>query len=573
MVKEYWQRLARSRRKSLALLCIGIPAVLFGAAAWYDHEVSLRAAREQVSAAADGLAEHARTVLSSAELVLDRIADRIDDAGWQEVGATSWLHDHLRHIANDLREVESIFVVDPDGHIAASSRAFPMERFDVSMRDYYLVAREGQSSVYVSAPFRGKMSGTVAFTVSKPLIRKGKFDGVLAVTLFPGYFHDFYRSVLKHPDAAAAALVRADGHVLVRYPQVSQDILRLQPDEPLMKAVASNAASGTLWARSLINGRDEVSEFRRVERQPLYAVFALDRQAYLTPWYWRVAAWAAFAALAGAAMFLAMDQVMRRLETEKEQLRLLLAEGERRREAESRLLQSQKFEALGQVTGGVAHDFNNLLAAIMGALAMLRKRASDAKELELLTLAQEAAAKGAKITQQMLAFARRESIQAEIVDINQAVNGMSELLRHTVGSGVTVSYALAKDLPTARIDPVGLEMAVLNLAANARDAMPDGGKLVISTTALDTGSGAAPHSIVIAVSDNGSGMSEEIRARAFEPFFTTKGPGHGTGLGLASVYGFATQAGGSVEIDSSVGAGTTVRIILPSADQRRAAAQ
>jgi signal transduction histidine kinase len=574
MVMEYWQRLARSRRRSLALLCIGIPAVLFGAAAWYDHEVSLRAAHEQVSAAADGLAEHARTVLSSAELVLDRVADRIGNAGWEEIGASSWLHDHLRHIAMDLREVESIFVVDPSGHIAASSRAFPMERFDVSMRDYYLVARGGQSSVYVSAPFRGKMSGTVAFTVSKPLIRNGKFDGVVAVTLFPGYFRDFYRSVLKHSDAAAAALVRTDGHVLVRYPQMSRDdMMRLKPDDPLMKAVAGDTPGGTLWATSPLNGRDEVSEFRRVEHQPLYAVFALDRQAYLTPWYWRVGTWAVFAALAGAAMFLAIDQVMRRLETEKEQLKLLVAEGERRREAESRLLQSQKLEALGQLTGGVAHDFNNLLAAIMGALAMLRKRTSDGKELELLTLAEEAAVKGAKITQQMLAFARRESIQAEIVDINEAVNGMTELLRHTVGSGVTVNYQLGKDLPPARIDPVGFEMAVLNLAANARDAMPNGGMLVISTAKLDGGHGEAPSSIVIAVGDNGSGMSEEIRARAFEPFFTTKGPGHGTGLGLASVYGFATQAGGSVEIDSSVGKGTTVRIILPGADQRRVAAQ
>jgi two-component system NtrC family sensor kinase len=573
MVKEYWQRLARSRRRSLAVLCTAIPAVLFSAAAWYDHEVSLRSAREQVAAAADGLAEHARTVLSSAELVLDRVADRIGNVGWQEIDRSSWLHDHLSRIAKDLREVESIFVVEPGGHIAASSRAHPMERFDVSMRDYYLVARGGQSSIHVSAPFRGKMSGTVAFTVSKPLIRNGRFDGVVAVTLFPGYFHDFYRSVLKHPDAAAAALIRSDGHVLVRYPPVSRDIMRLEPDEPLMKVVASNAASGTLWARSPINGRDEVSEFRRVEQHPLYAVFALDRRAYLTPWYWRVAAWAAFAAFAGAAMFLAMDQVMQRLETEKEQLKLLLAEGERRRAAESWLLQSQKFEALGQVTGGVAHDFNNLLAAIVGALGMLRKRTADAKGLELLTLAEEAAAKGSKITQQMLAFARRESIQAEMVDINRAVNGMTELLRHTVGPAVTVSYELEKELPPAMIDPVGFEMAVLNLAANARDAMPNGGRLVVSTSRLDAGPGEAPQSVVVAVSDNGSGMPEEVRARAFEPFFTTKGPGQGTGLGLASVYGFATQAGGSVEIDSNIGKGTTVKIILPAADQRRAAAQ
>jgi signal transduction histidine kinase len=567
MVKEYLQGLARSRRRSLALLCIGIPAVLFGAAAWYDHEVSLRAAREQVSSTADALAEHARTVLSSAELVLDRAADRIGGASYDSLAASSWLHDHLLRIARELPEVESVFVVDPSGHIAASSRAYPMERYDVSMRDYFVVARNGSTSAYVSAPFRGKLSGTVAFTVSKPLIRNGKFDGVIAVTLFPGYFHDFYRSVLKHPDAAAAALVRSDGHVLVRYPETSRDILRLAPDDPLMQVVAGNKQSGTLWATSSISGRDEVAEYRRVEQQPLYAVFALDRQAYLRPWYWRVAAWAAFATLAGAAMFLAMDQVTRRLEREKEQLRLLLAEGERRREAESRLLQSQKFEALGQVTGGVAHDFNNLLGAIMGALTMLRRRASDPKEVELLTLAEEAADKGAKITQQMLAFARRQSIEAEIVDINEAVKGMSELLRHTVGSGVTIHYELAQDVPPARIDPVGFEMAILNLATNARDAMPQGGTLIISTTRCAGEADRAGDAIAVAVSDDGTGMPDEVRQRALEPFFTTKGPGRGTGLGLASVYGFATQAGGSVIIQSNVGSGTTVRIILPSASQ------
>ena len=259
-----------------------------------------------------------------------------------------------------------------------------------------------------------------------------------------------------------------------------------------------------------------------------------------------------------------MDQVTRRLEREKEQLKLLLAEGERRREAESRLLQSQKFEALGQVTGGVAHDFNNLISAIMGALAMLRKRANDPKQIELLALAEEAADKGAKITQQMLAFARRESIEAEIVDVNEAVKGMSELLRHTVGPGVTISYELGADVPPARIDPVGFEMAILNLAGNARDAMPEGGTLIIATARAGKAGGAA-NQIVVAVSDNGSGMSEEVRQRALEPFFTTKGPGRGTGLGLASVYGFATQSGGSVTIESSIGTGTTVRMMLPSA--------
>ena len=134
----------------------------------------------------------------------------------------------------------------------------------------------------------------------------------------------------------------------------------------------------------------------------------------------------------------------------------------------------------------------------------------------------------------MLAFARRESIEAEIVDINQAVKGMSELLRHTVGPGVTISYELAADLPPARIDPVGFEMAILNLAGNARDAMPEGGTLIIATARARAAGGAADQ-IAVAVSDNGSGMSEEVRHRALEPFFTTKGPGRGTGLGLASV--------------------------------------
>ncbi|MGA9580571.1 MAG: ATP-binding protein [Allosphingosinicella sp.] len=236
---------------------------------------------------------------------------------------------------------------------------------------------------------------------------------------------------------------------------------------------------------------------------------------------------------------------------------------EERAHAEEQLRQAQKMQALGQLTGGIAHDFNNLLTVIQGSADILRRPGiAEAKRIRFADAIVQTAGRAAALTGQLLAFARRQPLQPEIVDLNAHIRGMIDLLDRTLGERVEIRTDLAEGLCAIEVDPAQLESAILNVAVNARDAMPEGGALTLHT-------GEAPplndgrQAIFVAVSDNGTGIDEEVLSRIFEPFFTTKSVGKGTGLGLSQVYGFAAQTGGDVKVESVVGEGTTVTLILP----------
>jgi PAS domain S-box-containing protein len=241
-----------------------------------------------------------------------------------------------------------------------------------------------------------------------------------------------------------------------------------------------------------------------------------------------------------------------------------------RAKLEQDLRQAHKMEAIGQLTGGLAHDFNNLLTVITGNLEMLEPGLRRAEDRELLKEAQEAADLGAKLAGRLLAFGRRQPLNPRPIELGTLAAGMMDLLRRTLGESIAIEPRLAKTR-TVVVDPGQVENTLLNLAINARDAMPNGGNLIIETADADIDRDyAAAHGDVepgayalLAVSDTGVGMTEEVRQRAFEPFFTTKGPGAGSGLGLSMVYGFVKQSGGHVQIYSEVGRGTSVRVYLP----------
>lgn len=233
-----------------------------------------------------------------------------------------------------------------------------------------------------------------------------------------------------------------------------------------------------------------------------------------------------------------------------------------RRIAEQRMAQTQKLEAIGQLTGGVAHDFNNLLTVIIGGLNMLLKRIEDPKQREIAEHMLDAAKRGDRLTKQLLAFSRGKRMELAPVDLHQLAPGMEELLRRSVGADVTIAFELADDARWVRSDANQLELAILNLVINARDAMPTGGRIIISTRTSDT----RDDFIELAVTDTGLGMPREVAERAMEPFFTTKPAGKGTGLGLAQVFGAARQSGGDVEIDSAPDRGTSIRLLLPRID-------
>jgi hypothetical protein len=249
------------------------------------------------------------------------------------------------------------------------------------------------------------------------------------------------------------------------------------------------------------------------------------------------------------------------------------AAAERLRATEEALLQSQKMEAVGQLTGGIAHDFNNLLTGIVGSLDLLQTRLNQGRTdnvARYINAAMTSANRAAALTHRLLAFARRQPLIPKNVDVNQLVVSLEDLLRRTIGETIDLGIVAAEDLWSTLCDPNQLESALLNLAINARDAMPDGGKLAIATSnarldsvTADTPALSPGDYVCITVTDTGVGMSAEVAARAFDPFFTTKPIGQGTGLGLSMIYGFARQSNGHVTIDSKVGQGTTVRLYLP----------
>jgi PAS domain S-box-containing protein len=246
---------------------------------------------------------------------------------------------------------------------------------------------------------------------------------------------------------------------------------------------------------------------------------------------------------------------------------------ERLKAAEEALLQSQKMEAVGQLTGGIAHDFNNLLTGIVGSLDLLQTRLDQGRTdnvARYINAAMTSANRAAALTHRLLAFARRQPLIPKSVDVNQLVVSLEDLLRRTIGETIDLEIAASDDLWSTLCDPNQLESALLNLAINARDAMPDGGKLAIATAnarldgaTADTPALSPGDYICIGVTDSGTGMSAEVAARAFDPFFTTKPIGQGTGLGLSMIYGFARQSNGHVTIDSKLGQGTSVRLYLP----------
>jgi signal transduction histidine kinase len=253
--------------------------------------------------------------------------------------------------------------------------------------------------------------------------------------------------------------------------------------------------------------------------------------------------------------------------------RLLTSEIETRKAAEDQIRQMQRIEAVGQLTGGLAHDFNNMLAVILSALGLARRRLAggDTNVNQFIDAAVDATNRAATLTRRLLAFARQQPLNPETIDANKLVADMSELLRRTLGETVQLETVLAGGLWRVYADASQIENSILNLAVNARDAMPDGGKITIETANCDlderyaaqnTGAKAGQY-VMIAVSDTGSGMSPQVMQRAFEPFFTTKGVGKGTGLGLSQVYGFIKQSDGHIKIYSEPAQGTTVKLYLP----------
>jgi signal transduction histidine kinase/CheY-like chemotaxis protein len=376
-----------------------------------------------------------------------------------------------------------------------------------------------------------------------PVRSEGKVTHAIAVALKPRVFQDVLTSYAA--PGSTAAIVDADGDFIARTLDYSERVGTASTQ--YVRDAIHNGSSG-LYPGTTYEGLKNYTAYHVSPMSGWSTHLTVASATIDSPTRWSFVA-AGIAALGGLVLggFLVV---------------LVLRDMAERRRAEEMLRQSQKMEAIGQLTGGIAHDFNNLLTAIIGNLDMMRTRVADNERLQRMAdNALEAARKGAKLASQLLAFSRTQKLSVSSVDLGQLLNGMSGLLAQSVGPGVRVDVRIDEDARFAISDANQLELALLNLAVNARDAMPSGGTIAITARLIRDEENGLPK-VELSVVDTGSGMTEQVRSRAIEPFYTTKPTGVGTGLGLSQVYGVVRESGGSLAIDSEPGRGTTVRLIL-----------
>jgi signal transduction histidine kinase len=535
-------------RRSLIALGVAatLPTIVFGAVGAFYF---LRAERSQIET--ETLRRSSTVVnLSDASLRADvRALNMLASSVYFE--SLDWANFHPRLqrtlVANphwltlriyDLEHAQEIFNVARDlapPHPAALPGTESAQRLAAAMEPVIGgITMEEEPVVHVYVPVR--RDGTVRF--------------VLVASVRATVFQDILLSQV--PKSTIAAVVDRHGNFVARTHDYAKRVG--QPATQVLRDATSTGLSG-FYRGVTYEGFRNYTAFQTSPWSGWSTHVAVASTLIDTPTSWSFVV-AGIAGLGSAA--LAAILVL-----------LVLRDMAERRRADEALRQSQKMEAVGQLTGGIAHDFNNLLTAIIGNLDMIRNRVEGNEKVQRLAdNALEAARRGAKVTSQLLAFSRSQRMQLATVDLDRLLDGMGALLHQSAGPAISVRISVAPDARYVTSDANQIELALLNLVVNARDAMPAGGSLSISThrvVDLDLRELQRRPYVEIRVSDTGSGMPDEIRARAIEPFFTTKRVGHGTGLGLSQVYGVMRESGGTLLIDSEVGQGTTIRMVLPAA--------
>jgi two-component system NtrC family sensor kinase len=552
-----------------------LPLIIFTIAGWISYNQHIAEATDRLQRTVGTMQEHAIKVFETfaiSERYMEEIFNGMTNAEITE--SEEEYSARIRNFIRDLPQLRDLWVIDADGHPLVAGTVYPMPRnLMLADRDYFSAHQSGNVDTYISGVVEGRAYSANFFAVTrKRMTADGKLDGIYLVSIVPEYFTRYY-SQFPTNDVTVSGLTRADGVTLARFP-AAQVGSRSLPDSPLMRAIVENPQSGVTTGKSSFDGAARIIAYRKLPGQPVYVNAGVDLATVRAKWLSDMSAHLIFGIPATLTMLALGMMTLRHTRRESDAYAQLREESARRTATEMALRQAQKMEAVGRLTGGIAHDFNNLLTAIIGnvELAQRRNNASDERVGRSLTAIRQASMRAATLVQRLLTFSRQHPQEVKSVDTNRLVGEMSELLHRSIGETVAVETVLASGLWKTAIDPNQLENAILNLAVNARDSMPGGGRLTIETSnayldeAYIARSGADVKSgqfVLVAVSDTGEGMPPEVRDKAFEPFFTTKAAGAGTGLGRSMVYGFVKQSGGHVQIYSEVGQGTTIKMYFP----------
>ncbi|GLR83011.1 hybrid sensor histidine kinase/response regulator [Azospirillum oryzae] len=574
----------------LAVLCGGTAIVLNRL-----HDETLAEATLGLRTLNASLAEQTARAIEGIDLTVDGVAEQIPLEYRRSLEAFKRLrferqvHEILKAKASSLPQMEALSLVAADGGLVNSTRQFPAPTLDLSQRDYYLALKDADpGQAYVSRPTKSMVTGEwtlyIARRVNTP---DGGLAGLVVGAIRLSYFDQFYRSLHVVPGSGFSLWWR-DGMLLARFPPLPDKVGTIAANPAIDSQIALSGTATATLQRS-VDDKDRILSAQLLRNYPLVVSVSRTRGEVLARWQSQavvIAGAGLVSAVALALMLWAMARQFLAYETANRALGERRQAVEARDEAEEHVRQLQKMEALGQLTGGVAHDFNNLLQAVRSSLHMLEAGGElrGAESRRALEVASQAVDRGATLTQHLLAFARRQRLAPAPVDLGAQVAGMASLLEHTLGGAIRIRIDRDDAVPPALVDPHQFDIALLNLAINARDAMPDGGTLTIALTSLSVGTGKdaetgagdgispapaptlAPGSYVaVTVRDSGTGMPPDVLARACDPFFTTKPVGQGSGLGLSMVHGLTAQSGGGMRLESHPGLGTAVTLYLPHA--------
>jgi len=559
------------QRNSLRLLqwmmaaSLALPIALFVFASAVSWTSTRDTADRQIERTLDVAHEHALKVFETIDRSLSEINEMIrgiPDAGIRSREET--LHLRLKQLADSLPQMKSAWIFDADGRALVNSLVSPPPAIDFSDRDYFKAHIAGDTGIYIGNALtpRAPYQGAAFFGVSRRRqSENGGFAGVIQASVLPEYFENFYARI-GHDPGSFFALGLADGTVLARFPASDRDI-HIDRRGTVGRKIAANPTAGLVTVTSPVDGIERRLGYQRLAQYPIYVSAGLETSAIRSRWLTTIGQHLIFGVPATALLFLILAMALRRT-------RRLHAEATRRLEAEAALKHGQRLEALGQLTGGVAHDFNNLLTVIRASADLLRRPdLPEERRLRYVDAISDTVDRAAKLTAQLLAFARRQTLKPEVFDVGQCVHTLSDMIGTLAGSPIEIVTRMPDRPCFVNADTGQFETALINMAVNARDAMGGEGRLTIAVRAVTVLPGPTPHRetphgyVAVSVEDTGVGIPQDQFERIFEPFFTTKQVGQGTGLGLSQVFGFAKQSGGEVMVASEVGKGSTFTLYLP----------
>jgi two-component system, NtrC family, sensor kinase len=556
------------------VMAAALPALFFAVAAWTSYRDAMDDAWARVDRSARVGVEQASKVFETNETITRHILGALGTSTVVEARRREReLHEQLKAAVKDIPQIQSVWIIASDGRPVATNRFFPVPRgLDLSDREGLQVYLAGERGLRITAPQIGRITKEPFFDLAARWDGPdGTLQGAVWVSLHPTYFSDFYAGLAEDEPALVVNLFRSDGVILARRPAPAAPAARIGSETPLLRLVSEGRTQGRIDGPSALDGEPRLVSFRRLERFPVYVAAGVSRETILQAWQRRMALLAAFTFPTAMALIYIAWVALRRTRRELAAVRELNQEMEHRARAENALRQVQKLEALGRLTGGVAHDFNNLLMIVNNNLHLLRRLEPSLEGSRQLAAIGRAVLSGERLTRQLLAFARRQPLHPEVVSLAERLPVLLAMVAPTLGPRIEGTCAVEPETPSVEVDAAELELAIINLAVNAKDAMPNGGRFRLSARR------ARPHEadlpgdfVVISVADTGTGIDPQVVERVFEPFFTTKPHGQGTGLGLSQVYGLCTQAGGTARIESAPGRGTEVKLFLPAVDRLHA---